>query len=192
VTEASHPTPFALRVLRTMRLHADTYEEIEADPSAIGQALCVVLATCAASVAGAWLRARTGQPLPAEMLPLPWHLLVVALEPMVTWLVASAFSYMVGATFFRGPETETDYPELLRTTGFAFAPGVLAVFAWLEPTALGLGALALARAWVLVASIVAVRQALDFTTARAIGTYAVSYLFMVLMLWGLTAAPLPI
>jgi hypothetical protein len=181
-----------LRVLRTMRLHADTYEEIEADPSSITQAFCVVLATCAASVTGAWLRVASGQPLPAEYLPLPWHLVVVAAEPLVTWLVASAFAYMVGATFFRGPETETDYPELLRTTGFAFAPGVLAVLAWLEPPLLGLGALALARVWVLVASIVAVRQALDFTTPRAIGTYAVAYLFMFLTLWGLTAAPLPI
>jgi len=183
---------FAQRLWGAARLHADTYEEVEADRSSIWQAWVVVLAASAAAVFGAWLGSITGEPLPAEALPLPWHLLVIGLEPLVTWITGSAFAYMVGSSFFRGPETETDYAEVLRTTGFAFGPAVLSAFAWLEPPLLGAGLLAAARLWVLVASIVAVRQALDFTTARAVGTYGLAFVLMFLVLWGLAAAPLPI
>jgi hypothetical protein len=28
---------------------------------------------------------------------------------LVLWIGGSAFSFMVGATFFKGPETETDF-----------------------------------------------------------------------------------
>ena len=110
----------------------------------------------------------------------------------MSWVVSSAFTYMVGATFFKGPETETDYLEVLRTTGFAFGPGVLYLIGGLGPELVGLSALILTRAWVLVASIVAVRQALDFTTLRAVGTYGASLLLMWLVLWGFAVMPLPV
>lgn len=186
--EASRSS-FVVRVVRTSLLHADTYEEVEADRSAIWQALGIVLATCAASVFGAWMQAETGRSLPEGALPLRLHLVVVAVEPLLTWGVSSAFAYMVGATFFRGPETETDYLEVLRTTGFAFAPGMLAAFAWVEPEIVSLGILAAARVWVLLASVVAVRQALDFTTLRAVATYGSAFVLMFLVIWGLTAVP---
>ncbi len=118
--------------------------------------------------------------------------MVPAVSLLAIWLVSSAFTYMVGATFLRGPETETDYAEVLRTTGFAFSPGLLLFFVWLPPELLGLGLAALARLWVLVAAVVAVRQALDFTTIRAIGTFGVAALLMYLLLWGLTVAPAPL
>jgi hypothetical protein len=192
MSDASERTSFALRIVRTARLHADTYEEVEADRSSIWQALAIVVAAGAAAVVGSWLRLGIDPAAEQAGLPLPWHLAVVGFEPIATWLASSAFAYMVGATFFRGPETETDYAEVLRTTGFAFAPGVLAGFAWLQPEELGLAAVVVARIWVLVASVVAVRQALDFTTLRAIGTYGLAFLLMFLVLWGLTAAPLPL
>ena len=55
---------------------------------------------------------------------------------------------------------------------------------------LSLAAVSAARAWVLVACIVAVRQALDFTTTRAIATYGVASLLMWLLIWGLTVVPI--
>ena len=51
--------------------------------------------------------------------------------------------------------------------------------------------LALGRAWVLVASVIAVRQALDFTPGRAVGTFGVAALLMWLVVWGLSIVPLP-
>ena len=103
------------------------------------------------------------------------------------WLGASLFAYMAGASFFRGPHTQTDFAEVLRTTGFAFAPGLLRVLGGLpaiDLAGLHLPPTILADAWIGVASIVAVRQALDFSTARAIGTFGVAYLLLWLLLAG--------
>ena len=92
---------------------------------------------------------------------------------------------MVGASFLRGPETESDFREVLRTTGFAFAPALIFPLAALAPDPFGIALAVLARLWILVACIVAVRQALDFTTLRAVGTYGTASLLMWLVLWGL-------
>jgi hypothetical protein len=173
-------------------LRADTYEEVEADRSSITQAMGVVAAACVAGGAGSWLRGADGSALAGDVLSLPLHVVVVTLEPLVSWLVSGAFAYMVGATFFKGPETETDYLEVLRTTGFAFGPGVLFVFGGLGPETMGLVLMGLGRLWILLASVVAVRQALDFTTLRAIGTYGVAALLMWLVLWGFAIVPIPI
>ena len=185
-------TSFPLRMWRASLLHADTYEEVEADRGAIGQAFAIVLMASGAGALGTWIRVATGNPLPENALPLPIHLALIVLEPLTVWLLSSAFTYMVGATFLRGPETETDYAEVLRTTGFAFSPGLLLFFVWLPPMELGLAMWTLARLWILVAAVVAVRQALDFTTIRAIGTFGAAALLMWLVLWGLSVAPVPI
>lgn len=184
-------TPFGLRMFRAAVLHADTYEEVEADRSALPQALAVVALASVSAGLGAWLRTLAGHDLSGGALPLPTYLAVVTLEPLVIWLTSGAFAYMVGATFLAGPETETDYREVLRTTGFAFTPGILSAFGWL-PDPIGLGILALARVWILIACIVAVRQALDFTTIRAVGTFGSATALLWLLLWGLTVVPLPI
>jgi hypothetical protein len=177
---------------RAALLHADTYEEVEADRGSIGQAFAVVLMASSAGALGTWMRVVLGSPLPDNALPLPLHLALIVLEPLTVWLVSSAFAYMVGATFLRGPETETDYAEVLRTTGFAFSPGLLLFFVWLQPEELGLVAWTLGRLWILVAAVVAVRQALDFTTLRAVGTFGAAALLMWLVLWGISVAPIPI
>ena len=178
-------------MLRASMLDADIYEEVEADPNSIRQALAIVLTVSGAGALSTWIRVAGGQPLPESALPLPLHLLIIGLEPLTIWLVSSVFTYMVGATFLRGPETETDYPEVLRTTGFAFTPGLLLFFAWLPPEELGLTIWMGARLWILVAAVVAVRQALDFTTIRAIGTFGVASVLMWLVLWGLSVVPVP-
>ena len=173
---------------RAAWLHADTYEEVVADPSSIGQATLVVVAACLAIGVARYLQS-AGAGVPDS--PLVLQVFLSVLEPFVIWIGGSAFSFMVGATFFRGPETETDFAEVLRTTGFAFTPALLRIFAIVPPPALGLGIDLIARAWVFVAFVVAVRQALDFTTPRAIGTFGIAAVLLWLMLWGLSVAPLP-
>ena len=177
-----------MRMLRAACLHADTYEEVEADHSSIKQAALVVAAACTAIGVARYVQS-SGAGIPVSPLVLQVTLSVV--EPLVLWFGGSAFVFMVGATFFRGPETETDFAEVLRTTGFAFTPALLRIFAIVPPPALGLGIDLVARAWVFVAFVVAVRQALDFTTPRAIGTFGTAAILLWLILWGLSVAPLP-
>ena len=165
------------RMLRAARLESALYEEVEAEPRALAQALVVVLLASAAGALGARLGAYP-----------PLHVALDALAPIVYWVGASLFTYMAGATFFRGPETETDFAEVMRTTGFAFAPGLLNVVLGglpaIDAAGLHVPPSLLADAWVAVASIVAVRQALDFGTLRAIATFGVAYLLLWLLLAG--------
>jgi len=163
-------------MLRAARLEADLYEEVEAERRSLGQALLVVLLASAAGALGAWSGGHPSLRIALE-----------AVEPPVFWVGASLFAYMAGATFFRGPETQTDFAEVLRTTGFAFTPGLLRVFGGLpglDVAGLHLPVTLIPDLWVVLASIVAVRQALDFTTLRAIGTFGVAYLLLWLLLAG--------
>lgn len=162
------------RMVRASRLEAGLFEEVEADKKSISQALIVVLLATAAGGLGSHLGGHS-----------PRHVVIDLLEPLVLWSVGSVFSYMVGATFLRGPHTATDYAEVLRTTGFGFAPGIFRVLAGVPPPSVGFACTVVADLWMLAAGIVAVRQALDFTTLRAIATFGVSYLLLWLTLSGL-------
>ncbi|HEX5066550.1 MAG TPA: YIP1 family protein [Myxococcota bacterium] len=176
------------RMAGAARLDAATYEEVEADRGSLGQAACVVLA---ASLVVATARAWHGVHAGFESAQLAFQVLLSALEPLVLWLGGSAFAYMVGASFFRGRETHTDFAEVLRTTGFAFTPALLLALVIVPPASLGLALGLVVRAWTLAALVVAIRQALDFDTPRAIGTFGAAALLLWLVLWGASIAPLP-
>ena len=81
----------------------------------------------------------------------------------------------LGTRFLPGPETEADHGELLRTVGFASAPGVLRVLGVVP----GAGPLVfvLVGIWMLVAMVIAVRQALDYeSTGRALLVCVIGWL----------------
>jgi hypothetical protein len=192
----ARPRSYAWRMLGASFLDADTFEEVEADRGATWQGASVVMMAALSGALGSlWLHAvHRGIPGPVAMLPVTLELL----EPLVLWVGSSFFAYMVGATFFRGPETETDYREVLRTVGFAFTPAIFRLVGFLLPGiqgVLGLGPSEAPRilfnfvleVWVLVAGTVAIRQALDYDTPRAIGTFGVAFLLLVLVLNGLSA-----
>jgi len=177
-------------------LDADTYEEVEADPSAIRQAALIVTLVALGGALGSWWLHAVHRGIPMQVALLP--VILEVLEPFVLWVGCSFFAYAVGATYFRGPETETDYREVLRTVGFAFTPALFRCVAFLLPGVqdlLGLGDSAVPRVvlafvletWVLVAGVVAVRQALDFTTLRGIGTFGVASLLLVTVVNGIGA-----
>jgi hypothetical protein len=176
------------RLSRAALLHADTYEEVEADPSSFGQAGFVVLLASLSNGAGNALRLLRAELEPAQIL---FQVFVSLALPFLVWVGGSAFAYMTGASFFRGPATETDFPEVLRTTGFAFTPGLLLVGQGLPPAWLGIGFSWLALVWILTAGVVAIRQALDFTTFRAVATFGSAALLLWVVVWGLVVVPLP-
>ena len=78
-------------------------------------------------------------------------------------------------------QTHADYGQLLRTIGFASAPGVIRMVGIVP----GLGGIvfAVAGVWMLVAMVIAVRQALDYTsTLRAVGVCLIGWLAQALVL----------
>ncbi len=85
-----------------------------------------------------------------------------------------AFSTMKSFGNLPAPETVSDHGELLRTIGFSSAPGILPIFGPVPPIA-GL-VFVVSTLWMLVAMVVAVRQALDYdSTLRAIAVCAFGF-----------------
>ena len=87
------------------------------------------------------------------------------LSALIGWGVWSYVIYFVGTRFFGGQAT---YGELLRTLGFAESPGVLLILSFI-PVLGGLLSFAVGI-WILVASFIGIRQALDIDNAKTIFT----------------------
>jgi hypothetical protein len=164
---------FPRRLFGAMCLDAPTYERIEADPTAIRQAVLVVVAFAVA--------AGLGMTWPA---PAPRALMVAIAASLTGWLSWAALVYYLGVYVFPAPETRSDIGQIARTIGFSAAPGVFSALLALPVirpvvfTAVSL--------WMLAAMVVAVRQALDFThTVRAVGVcaaaWALAALFVLLL-----------
>lgn len=151
---------FLKRIGGAAALDAATYEEVEADPAATIQAMAVVL------LAG--VAAGIGAPGPPS---LAGTLMRVAVA-LVSWAVWASIIGQLGGGPLAEPQTKVDWAQLLRTLGFAAAPGLLQVVGVFEP--LSSAVQILSWAWMLAAMIVAVRQALDYTqTWRAVLVCAV-------------------
>jgi hypothetical protein len=157
MTDNSLKTSFPMRIFGAMALDAVIYEEVEADKSATGQAVVVVLL----SAVGAGIGARglgSGSLTSAVF---------IAGASLVAWMAWALVTFEIGSRLMPEPETRGDVDELLRTIGFAAAPGMLRVFGIVPQAAVA--AFAMTSVWMLCAMVVAVRQALDYTsTARAI------------------------
>ena len=142
------------RMLGALRLHDDVYEEVEADQKATGEAAFIVVATSLVSgaVNGVLTGASSG--------------FFGALGSLLGWAFYAWVAYIVGVKLFPGPQTKSSWGEIGRTLGYANTARFLIVFE-LVP---GLQAITrtVVAIWVLVATVVALRAALDVTTGRAI------------------------
>jgi hypothetical protein len=163
-TTATTPTPFIMRLIGALALDPITYEEVEADKSATGQAALVVLLSSLAAGIGA--RGTTGGSLQSA--------LFVSGLSLVAWAGWALLTWEIGHRLMPTPETRGDVGELLRTLGFSAAPGMLRVFGIVPGAATA--AFAITSVWMLVAMVVAVRQALDYTsTMRAVGVCLIGW-----------------
>jgi hypothetical protein len=160
---------FVTRVMGAMRLDASTFEEVEHDRGATLQAAVVVLV---AAVAPSLV------PAPGSGLAVLPYTVITAL---LGWLIGAAALLFVGTKLLPGKNTEADMGQMLRTLGFAQAPRCLfGVFSAMPFVGLlvtiGIGV------WVLVAMVIAVRQALDYeNTSKAIVTCVVAWGLMFLV-----------
>ncbi len=150
------------RMLRAAKLDVQLYEEVEHDESALGQAtMVVVLSALAVGIGSLGLGGLTG-------------LISGTLAALFGWYVWAFLTYFIGTRLLPEPQTRADYGQLLRTIGFASAPGLIRVVGIVP----GLGPIvfAVAGVWMLIAMVIAVRQALDYTsTWRAVGVCAIGW-----------------
>lgn len=153
---------FTDRILGAARLDVATYEEVEADESATGQALLVVALSAASSGIGA-----IGGGF--------YHFFLGLLGPIIGWVIYAVAVFLIGGMVFPEPATKADAGQVLRTVGFASAPGLL-YFLRLIPFIGGLIAFGI-MIWILVATVIAARQALDYqSTPRAVGVCLLAWI----------------
>jgi hypothetical protein len=157
------------RMIRAAKLDASLYEEVEADRGALGQATAVVVLASLAAGFGSVARGGVG------------GFLFGTIAALAGWYVWAFLTYWIGTRFLPEPQTQADYGELLRTIGFSSAPGVIRVLG-IIPALTGLVFL-VASIWMLVAMVIAVRQALDYTgTFRAVGVCLIGWIVQILIL----------
>ena len=156
------------RIIRACKLDVSLYEEVEADNTATLQAASVVvLSSLAAGIGSISLGAS--------------NLIMAPLLSLISWYIWAYLIYFIGAKLFPEPNTKSNHGELLRTIGFSSAPGLIRVFGFtpelMSITFIGAGI------WMLVAMVIAVRQALDYqSTWRAIGVVVIGFLVQVIIL----------
>ena len=159
---------FVDRIIRACKLDTTLYEEVEADKSATFQAaLVVVLSSLAAGIGAISLGS--------------YNFIMPAILSLISWYIWAYLIYLIGAKLFPEEKTKADHGELLRTIGFSSAPGLIRVFGFtpelMTITFIGAGI------WMLVAMIIAVRQALDYqSTWRAIGVVVIGFLVQAFVL----------
>ena len=157
------------RMIRASRLDINMFEEVEADTSATNQALLIValvaLATGIASLG------TTG----------PIGLFVGVVLAIAGWALWAWIVHLIGTKIIPSHSTHADWGQLARTLGFAQSPGIFRALGFIP--VVGNIIFAVASIWMLVTMVVAVRQALDYTsTWRAIAVVLIGFIpYLVLM-----------
>lgn len=162
-------TSYKDRIIRAAKLDVTLYEEVEADTQALGQATGVVILSSVA--AGIGTIATTGLA----------GMLMGTVTALIGWYIWALLIYLIGAKLLPEPQTRADHGQLLRTIGFSSSPGLVRILG-IVPALTGLIFL-LAAVWMLVAMVIAVRQALDYrSTWRAVGVCAIGWFIQALFL----------
>lgn len=160
---------FTDRIIRAAKLDVHLYEEVEADERAMGQAMgIVVLSSIAAGLGGI---ARDGMGV----------LLMGTVAALIGWFIWAYLTFFIGTRLLPEPQTKANPGELLRTIGFSSSPGLIRILGIIP----GIGGFIflIAFVWMLIAMVVAVRQALDYhSTLRAVGVCVIGWVIQVLFI----------
>jgi hypothetical protein len=165
------------RMIRAARLDSQLYEEVENDESATSQAAIVVVIAAISGAIGAFIRDGIGTAI------------IGLVGALIGWFLWSAITLFVGRTFFGTDQTNVDLGEMLRALGFSTTPGILSVLNFIP--VFGVVLSLVLGIWQLIAGVIAVRQAMDFSTGRAIATVIVGWIVQVIFAFflGLLLAP---
>jgi hypothetical protein len=160
------------RIIRAAKLDASVYEEVEEDTTALKQAMAVVVLSSIAAGIGT----TTSGGLSVIMVIITGTILA-----LIGWYIWAYITYFIGTRLLPEPQTKADYGQLLRTIGFSSSPGLIRIFC-IIPGLSGIISV-IAAVWMLVAMVVAVRQALDYrSTFRAVAVCIIGWIIQSLFL----------
>lgn len=157
------------RVIRAAMLDVDLYEEVEADTSLTQEALMVVILVSIAGGIGGFLGGIVGGSIGAALV----GLILTVVMGILGYYIWAYITYFVGTNLFEGT---ADVGELLRTLGYASGPRVLGILGFIP--CLGPLVGLVGAVWALVAGVIAVRQALDFDTTKAVITVIIGWVIV--------------
>jgi hypothetical protein len=160
-------------MIRAAKLDASLYEEVEADTEAMGQAIKVVVLSSVAAGIGTITRGGFAGVIPS--------ILLGTIFALIGWFVWAYLTYFIGTKLLPESQTRANPGELLRTIGFSSSPGLIRVLGVI-PGLTGL-VFFVASIWMLIAMVIAVKQALDFeSTLRASGVVLIGAIVQGLIL----------
>ena len=160
---------FIYRIFRAIKIDIELYEEVEKDKQATLQAgLVVVLSSLAAGVGALQFGSS--------------NFILAPILSLLGWVVWAYLIYFVGVKLFKDVNTKTNHGELLRTIGFAQAPGIIRAFGFtpdlMVVTFIGSGF------WILACMVVAVKSALDYRSLwKSFGVVVIAWLLQVFFLF---------
>jgi hypothetical protein len=133
-----------------MKLEPSAFEDVERDPTAIGQAVgVIVLAAVSAGIGNIYWGGITG-------------IVTAAITSLIGFLIWSLIVWLVGTKLMPDPSTKADFAETFRVLGFSAAPGLLS-FITIIPL-LGYLIMFVIWLWQMASMIVAVKAVLDYST----------------------------
>ena len=141
-------------IYRALMLDADFYSEAESDSSMTAQAAIVVVVATTLSGIGSAI---------ATDASVVGGAIAGVVTGVVGWLLWSWIAMLLGTQMLGG---RSDYGEMLRVIGFAYAPLAIGVIPWLG---------FVGAAWSLVAATIGIREGMDFSTKLAIVTVAAGW-----------------
>jgi hypothetical protein len=159
---------FLQRLIGAAALDTAIYEEVEADENATIQACATVVLSSLAAGVGA-------RGFGSGMVT---QIAFISAIALLAWAAWALITFEIGVRLMPQPQTRSNVGELLRTIGFATAPGCLRVLGVLPGVTIPV--FAVTAIWMLVAMVVAVRQALDYrSTARAVAVCGLGWALVV-------------
>lgn len=157
------------RMIGAAKLQPETFNEVEADTSATKQALTVVVVVALATGIGSLGSGGI------------FGFVAGIAIGIAGWALWAWITYWIGTKLLKTAETEADWGQLARTLGFAQSPGILKVFGFIP--VIGPIVFFIASVWQLVAMVVAIREALDYTsTWRAVGVALAGFIPYIVVL----------
>lgn len=162
-------------MLGFVTLNERVIKDVEQDTNATSQALVVVvLAAIAGAIGNVTLAGeRTGDDN-------IWRAIIFgAIAAVAGWIVFSIIAYFVGTSLFGTSQTSATIGQVMRVVGFAQTPKLIGVLGFIP--LIGWIASMIAWIWFIVVAIVAIRNAFEFSTERAVGTAIVALIIQVVV-----------
>jgi|TARA_B110000285_G_C14807089_1_gene460193 hypothetical protein len=166
-------TLFLNRLLRSMKIDPEVFNEVQKDKKAtFSAAIVVILSSTAAGIGAASLGAG--------------NFILAPLFSLISWFVWAYIVYFVGVKLFPDLKTKTTQFALLRAIGFSSAPGIIRIFGFNESlmTVTFIGS----AFWMLACMIVAVKETLNYKSLwKALGVVIISWFMQAFILLAIVA-----